>query len=102
MARGYHFTEWPYLYRTNPDALRQGIRDAMIAERAQMPKVWKMLRVSGTMFYAYVRRLGMREEVADLRRALLNGRSRNHRRGSRPVGVEFTQPPRPRPQSIFG
>ena len=98
MAKGYHFTEWPYLYRIDPESLRRSIREAMILEQARMPKVWKTLGVSGTMFYAYVRRLGMQEELADLRVALL-GRRRHTRR---PVPVEFTERPVPKPDPIFG
>jgi hypothetical protein len=96
MAKGFRFTQWPYLLHTDPESLKQGIRDAMVSENANMPKVWKALGdVSPTMFYQYVRKLGMKGELAELRTHIL-GRRRYAR------GVYSNEAPRAKPEPVIG
>jgi hypothetical protein len=63
----YRFTDFQYMYETDPGALAQRIIDTFQEAHGDLERTFQLLGVTHQTYYNYVRKLGIKETMRSLR-----------------------------------
>jgi hypothetical protein len=66
----YKYTSLPYEFREDPKALAAKLMETFMANNSNLQKTWADLNITAFTWYRYVRFLGIKESLVDLRKAL--------------------------------